>query len=316
MTLGEMKKRCLQLAFRYSRKGEVVEDGDPEKKDYLLMLPALIDAAQKELAASAGRLRAEATVSHFPPENLLDTRGGERFPVYTYDGEDLVFSARGAHACTFAVDGNVDVTFEERRRVGAELLVSKIGELHARPAQGFETFGMALAPADPQSTVAARFRGENAFCLQQLAMYAEAFEEARIPPYRPYSVYQLPEDCLCLEPDGVWVQGRPLCESSAAAGFLPGNGCVYIARDAPGAYRIGYYRFPKTVDDETPDDALLEVDADLQAAIACYAAGQLLKEDDRVLSAQYLNEYELRKVNAADRDCPQPYLRFSAGTGW
>ncbi len=316
MTLGEMKKRCLQLAFRYSRKGEVLEDGNPGKKEYLLMLPALIDAAQKELAASAGKLRAAFAVSHFPPENLLRIRGEELFPVYAFDGEDLVFCARGAHACTFAVDGNADVTFEERRQVGGKLLVSKLGELRARPTQGFETFGVALAPADPRSTVAVRFCGDNAFHLQQLALYAEAFEAERTPPYRPYSVYRLPEDCLCLEPDGVWVNGRPLHESPAADGFLPGNGCVRIARGAPGAYRIGYYRFPKTVDDTTPDDAHLEVDDDLQAAIACYAAGQLLKEDDRVLSAQYLNEYELRKANAAERDGPQPYLRFSARTGW
>ena len=80
MTLGEMKKRCLQLAFRYSRKGEVLEDGNPGKKEYLLMLPALIDAAQKELAASAGKLRAAFAVSHFPPENLLRIRGEELFP--------------------------------------------------------------------------------------------------------------------------------------------------------------------------------------------------------------------------------------------
>ena len=63
---------------------------------------------------------------------------------------------------------------------------------------------------------------------------------------------------------------------------------------APGGAVLEYYRYPHSLGDAPGDDAPLDNVPEAQAAVALYAAAQLVREDDANAYAVLYNEFETR----------------------
>ena len=63
MTVGELKKRVLQLIFSYSVAGSEIPATYNNQADYLAMIPGLVNNGQMDIATSVKRLPAQAALT-------------------------------------------------------------------------------------------------------------------------------------------------------------------------------------------------------------------------------------------------------------
>ena len=70
MTVGELKKRVLQLVFSYSVAGSEIPATYNNQADYLAMIPGLVNDGQMDIATSVKRLPAQVLIDDLETETV------------------------------------------------------------------------------------------------------------------------------------------------------------------------------------------------------------------------------------------------------
>ena len=102
--------------------------------------------------------------------------------------------------------------------------------------------------------------------------------------------YRLPEDCYALHTGGVTVlrDGKPRRTNDYR---LQGR---YILVPSGEAYTVEYDRYPVQLPPDAAEDLEIVEDPEVLHAAVCYAAAQLVMQEDEFAYAALCNEYERR----------------------
>ena len=222
-------------------------------------------------------------IIHGLPNNALQTG----FCSYTKEGEPVTFLAAG-RAYYFEVVGDVDITIT----CGDE----------TEHIDNFSTdFKRYKGAFEHKAEMTIAFSGNYMYTVRNIAIFAVPTPH----DYGEYIRYRLPDNCykvMTLE------MNRQSLDSGCF--YYKGNS-VFISSKLRGEIIMDYHAYPKTIDGDTDDFYVLEVDDELQDAMCFYVAALLLQSENpsmySILYSQYQNK--LTNINTAKFPLPNRIKR-------
>ena len=258
MTLGELKKYAVKLIDEYSDSASITTDDDIKNK-----LNGLFNIAQIELC-QIDKIDASMKKTQSIPKNTISPSQLQD-DLYIHNDSDVVFNGYGKCYC-FQMKG-----------VG-QAIISQAGEdnivINNTDDTDFITYKGFLANRDD---VTITFTGENYYVIRNVAVFDANFSNvSNIPKYEKYIEYLLPEDFYQL--NYITYKGSKLDD------YKREEGVIRIPSSYVGEIIIRYYKYPTTIDDDTPDSFALELSPKSQMILPYYVASDVLKSD---VSANY-----------------------------
>lgn len=286
-TLDWCKKATLQLINQYSIAGAQVPTSYNNTMDYLIRMVPLIHDAQTYIATSAKKIPAQFKFTNNPIPNLIANER-EATMMLLHSGEDIIFVApKPARAFYFEVDGVADVHIEQMTPTGWEVVKLVITDESA----GFDAYKDLLTCTN---TTRIRFSGGYAYNIKNVCLYECDFYSAeKVPDYAPWVRHQMPEDFFELSGSGI-------PKFNVRGEFINTNEYKWLGEDLllergkVGEYMVEYYRYPRSIDEKSPDSTALDNAPEVQVAIPYYVASKLLYQDNPYVGQLLYNEFELK----------------------
>ncbi len=292
MTLGECFDKIMMLLSYHSVGGEPLGDGEPDRADLFLRACALIDAAQREIAAQRPP-EGRCVFAQHRCANLLPARG-----LYRLGRDPLCFSlpagGPAARACVFSTEGPLQAAVEVLDAGGTwTTLAAFDAPAAAEPA----AYRGVFAPPEG-AALRLRFWGGPAF-VDHPALYAEEFASAGVvPAFGPFRYHPLPADFsaprqLSLRP----ALGRGEADFRGYR-LLPGRpGMLGLPWEFEGQAALRYGAVPPATDPGAGREQPLAFGGAAAEAIAYYAAAGLVAEENEGLCAFYTALYRSKLQN-------------------
>lgn len=306
MNLGEAKNKALSLMAEYSVDGVVIPDG--ENADYLDRMNRFADIAQKEIA-TIKKIHAVYSISQNPIKSLLGLLKG--FDLQQHLDVDLVDTqGTGAQSYYFEVDRTATVYIEECVNgvwnILQTLTIPTITEFTAY--KGF------ITPTSLTNLIRLRFSGAYPYNIRNRALYAYKFPTVQdIPDYTPFTKYEMPTDFM--EVQKVVQQTDPRTYMEMISCKWEGKKTLVLNYYDTGSFDIHYYRYPTTIDSNTPDSYEFEVYTEAQDAIPFFLAAKCLMDENILMSMQLSNEFNT-KLNGISTKDKQTASTVSEVYGW
>lgn len=296
MTWYECKLIALQKMFSVEGR-EIVED--TSTREYLAGMPHAANEAMRMLATVGRGLIRELDILQNPPQNVMvESRPSE-------DGA-LLLSGAGGHSWVFEAAGPAVCTV---------MVGEAVVDVVDIPDNGrFELYrGLVENSGGEDLTLA--FTSEYPFMVRHAGIYWEKYPEvAKVPQaaeWIRYDLAALTDDFYMLKPDDLVYEGKHYRKGEFFR--FEGDDVLVLARDKAGAYKVYYYAYPLTLDEETPDDVLLPMSPEENSLIPMYMASELYKDDDLSIATTYRNEFEVGLERLRSSDKEQGQERFESG---
>lgn len=314
-TLGDVENDAIVLINNKSQNGLLIDNDDGTQQDYLLRMPSLVNAAQREIATIYKRIPAKFVFSQYPVPNILPN------PLYMFDivqhtDTDIIYQAQGAKEYYFEVDYLADVYIEENV-AGVWTQLEHIA-VTAKPA-GYEAHKNFVTPSDPGNAVRMRFSGDYVYRIKNVAFFGVSHAAVEdIPNYQPDNIYDMPDDFYQLQTDGVvfrgsFSDGYPFTKQMPYYWLTPRK--LAVSYYDKGEYTINYYRYPTPIVDATTTDTPLDVDDEAAECIPYYVAGHILLYDMPNIGTTLINEYE-QKCQLLNPSADTGSTEILNVTGW
>lgn len=306
MQLGEAKKKALSLMAEYSVDGVPIPDG--ENMDYLNRMNRFADICQKEIA-TIKKIHAVYSISQNPIKSLLGLIKG--FDIQQHLDTDLVDTqGAGAQSYYFEIDRQATVYIEENVN-GVWTILQTLAIPTIKEFTAYKGF---ITPSDAKNNVRLRFSGPYPYNVRNRGLYAYAFPTVDdIPIYKPFVKYEMPTDFMELQK--VVQQGDPRTYVDMISFKWEGKKTLVLNYYDTGSFDVHYYRYPTTIDSNTPDSYEFEVYTEAQEAIPFFIAARELMEENAVIAIQLLNEYTNKVNNLGTKEKQSP-TQVSEVYGW
>jgi hypothetical protein len=285
LQLGEAKKKALSLMAEYSVDGVPIPDG--ENADYLNRMNRFADTAQKEIS-QIKKIHAVYSISNNPIKPQQGLLQGFEIKQYI-PGTDIIDAYPGSKAYYFEVDNVADIYIEENVNGTWTPVVTINNTVKGQ----FTAYKGLINASNPSNMIRLRFSGPYVYNIRNKALFAYSFPtDADVPIYRPYVKYQMPADFMELQK--VIQQTDPRVYKEMIAYYWEGKRTFVLNYYETGSFDIHYYRYPTTIDANTPDTYEFEVDIEAQEAIPFFIAGHAIMDENQTLAIQLLNEYQVK----------------------
>jgi hypothetical protein len=246
-----------------------------ETAEYRVKTPSILTMGQNELM-SVGGLYKTHEISCKPIPNLLGLLSN--FDIQ--EGTDLTFNAIGSvKAYYFEVDGDCTVTIEDYD--GQWNTLATINVTGVTSFTGFK----GVVTATPNATQSRmRFTGTYYFKTVNRALYGLPVSPSKVPDYRPWVKYTMPEDFSMLD---MIINEFPVRQYARDANYKwEGKKDLYINYYYEGNIRIVYKPVPTPITDLSQT---LEIDDITATTILPYYLGAHLMLEENSDLASYFN---------------------------
>lgn len=315
MTLKECKDATLKLINQYSIAGGVVALSYNNQADYIARIVPLINDAQMEIAKTVRRIPAEYVITQAAVPNRLRGPGVD---TLLFHGNDDVYTKESDKPCRsyyFEVDGDAIIEIEELisgkwsvvavhpcnpKLEGYSVMGGTHWEdvahlEHTQLDGGFYAYrGMA---GSGSGKLRFRLRGDYPYQMRNAAFYEYSFASAeKVPSFGEYMIYEMPDDYYQLDGRGI-----PFYRHHRHNTFVMshdfrwhGDKTLLLRRELKGEFIVDYFRYPKRIDVNAPDDTELDNCPDTHEAIPYLVGSMLVSQDNPALSSTLYNIFETR----------------------
>lgn len=282
MTYGEAKTRVLKLIDEYSNNGDVINETEPNSKDYIFKMPELFDDAQRQ-AAEVRYIRRAKEYNHYMPKS----EAGAGHGTYVHEADDISFSCIIAKAYTFETCGSFTAYVEEYNGTSYAILNTISGDTK----DVFTRHYGLIAATSTAVSVRLRFTGAYRCVIRNIALYNVAYPAITdIPEYKAHAPYTVPTD--------YYKFGRLTRDGEAFHAFTwISPDTIGIPYDAGGAYRLEYCAYPLPIATTVADAFVFEVDETAAKALPYYVAAKLLYTENQVAALDHLRTFNTMLMN-------------------
>lgn len=270
MQWSECRTKVIQLIDEFSTNG--ITTTAAQNADYTLRMPSIADAAQKEVA-TVKKLHSVYSISQNPiyPQNGRF----QGFTLQQFTGTDYTVTATGSQAYYFEIDHPATVYIEEQI-ANVWTIKSTITDT---TATSFTAYKGLIVPTSLLNNVRIRFSGLYPYNMRNIALFSQLFASANdVPIYKPYVRYTMPANFFDLNKVIQLTDDRQYV--NFADYHWEGRKTIVINYFYTGSFDVYMYVYPAvTIDSSTPDNYVLEVDAEAVEAIPYYIAAHMLLSD-------------------------------------
>lgn len=278
-TWRDIKLATLQKMYAAEGSDIIV---DESTKDYVAGMPYAANEGLLRLVTAGKFIVKSINLAHLPVKNIFS---GYIADAIT-DG-NATYTADGAKSYYFQYSGIGTATISG----GTSVLVI--------PINSYGTFSEFKGNYDNPTgaKVTITFASEYPAKVKNLAMYASAFPEGKVPEYGKYVKYDLKEladDFYNLFDNSICYEGgiNPVYLNTTDY-YRESDHILVLPNDKPGMYTIYYHAYPTQLSVLTDDDYVLALDPEVAALLPLYMASQLYKDDDNGIATTYRNEFEV-----------------------
>lgn len=276
----------LQHIREKTNKGQLIDAS--KIADYSIGHDEMLDTVQKEIAQYV-KIPAVFHVTQNPIVSQIGLLQGfdiqQVLPgkpkAYTYTGtKSYYFEMDNIGTATIDINGTVTTTINNT--------VKGI----------FTEYRLHTGAADTD-TVTITFSGDYPYNIRNIAPYAYAFPtDDDIPKYQPYIAYDLPEDFYQF--DAVVIKSDPRVYKIYTEMKWENNNKVILNYYSTGSFDIHYFRYPKTIPADAPEDTKLELEEKGAQLVPLKLAALVVAEDKPDISNKLLTMYESQLANIAN----------------
>ena len=271
------------LLDEYTKDGVVIPSSDVS--DIIAKGIRFADMAQKELFRT-GNLYKKFEVTQKPQVNLLGYHSN--FNIVEHLGVDTEYtSPTPARSYYFEADGD-GVAYIEVFDGGQWLTVEVIQLV----ADGFMVAYKGIVPQIGTQT-RIRFSGNFFYQHQNRALFSAPYPLSRVPNYRPWITYTMPDDFRMVD---VVIEEFPVRQYEQSATYKwEGFKDLVVNYYFEGTIRVIYKPVPTTI---TSIAQILEVDDITANAITYYVAAKLAPEENKQLTNFFEGKYNELKLES------------------
>lgn len=263
-------------------------------KDYLNAIVPSANRGLQDLCTVGKFIVKSIDIFKETPQSLIQDPLG-KLEIFTYDKEEIEFSADGATSYYFEVNGEGVI----------EILVDgglwKKIEVTKADLKGIFTSFKGFVPNEEKKTVTLKFGGEYRYQLRNIALYNAKFkDESDIWDFVSEKRYDLrkilPDFYKLLKTDIVFESGYSKVRYKKTSDFYwEGDSVLVLDGFVQGSYKIHYYAYPQEITEDTEDDTVLSLDPEVAAILPLYIASELLEDDDSSMAFYVRQQYEEAK---------------------
>jgi len=269
------------LLDEYTKKGALIPDSDVA--DIIAKGIRFVDMAQKELFRT-GNIYKKFEVTQKPQVNLLGYYS--EFDIVEHIGVDTAYAAlEPARSYYFEADGD-GVAYIEAFDGGAWTVLETINLASSGSMVAYK----GIVPLQGTQT-RIRFSGDFFYQHQNRALFSAPYPLSRVPDYRPWRAYTMPNDFRMVD---VVVEEFPVRQYEQSATYKwEGFRDLVVNYYFEGTIRVIYKPVPETI---TSIDQTLEVDDITANAITYYVAAKLAPEENKQLTNFFEGKYNELKL--------------------
>jgi hypothetical protein len=234
-------------------------------------IPAVFQITQNPIVSQLGWLQG------FEIQQILPGKPKS----YTYTGtKSLYFEIDNIGTVTISVNGTVSQTINNTAK------------------RQFTEYKVHTGASDTDS-VTITFSGDYPFNIRNFAPYEYAFStDEDIPKYQPNIAYDLPENFYQF--DSVVMKGDPRVYKIYTELKWENNNKAILNYYSTGSFDIHYFRYPKTIPADAPDNTKLELEEKGAQLVPLKIAALVVAEDKPDISNKLLTMYESQLANIAN----------------
>ncbi|MDD4564837.1 MAG: hypothetical protein PHE79_05100 [Eubacteriales bacterium] len=280
-------------------------------KDYLNAMVETTNRGLQDLSTAGKYITKKIIITQGKIKNILPMPL-YMMNIYQHIKDDTAYSADGALAYYFEVDGTATVEI----KVGGVVVetLSPIG-------RGFKAFkGIISNPEGKTAEIV--FRGSYPYQYRNIALYDAVFEqEEDIWEYlseKRYDLRELTEDFYRLVTTDLVLQSgfNERRYEKTSEYYWEGDSVLVLNGQQHGEWIVHYYAYPKEVTTETQDNDDIELDPEVAKLLAVYNAAELMEDED-IGKAQYFREqYEAGKAQLNPSQNLGQRATFVDANGW
>lgn len=275
----------LQYIREYTNKGQII---DPAKTaDYTNGHDSLLDTVQKEVAVQI-KIPAVFQITQNPIPNQIGSKG---FDMKQYlPGEPEVITQSGTKSYYFEIDNIGTATIAVNGEV--------IKTIHNITKRAFTAY-KGNTGANNTDTVTITFSGDYPYNFRNVAMYEYSFPtDDDVPEYTLYNEYPVPDDFFQF--DTVIIKTDPCIYKNYVHYKWESSKKVILNRDDSGSFDIHYFKYPKTIEANAPDNTVLELEEKGAQLVPLKLAALVATEDKPDIRNTLLTMYESQMANIAN----------------
>lgn len=312
-TWGEIKLESIKKMFL---NNDIIQITDLNKmkndNKYKIYLNAMAQAANEGIAECMKRGRPFIKTFEFTQRPIRNTLGNN-YNLYYYLGDERTYESTDALSYYFEVDSAavVDVYYLNDSNVWT--LQETIENKGSEPGKY-----TAYKNYSTRKGIKLVFKGNTVYSYRRVALYINNYniddDVKYIPDYKPYYIYDLES----LIPDFYKIDKLYFEDYSHElinrTDYILEDGTTLVIDDKLiGNFIMKYQSYPDKIDDDTDDDAIINLPDEVAVILPLYIASQLYKDDDIALATQYRNEFEIAVENMYPR---KDDTKFVSKTGW
>lgn len=286
MDKATSRSLMLQYIREKTNKGQLIDVS--KIADYSIGHDEMLDTVQKEIAQYV-KIPAVFHVTQNPIVSQIGLLQG--FDIQQIlPGKSKSYTYTGTKSYYFEMDNIGTVTIDINGTVATTINNTIKGT--------FTEYRLHTGAADTD-TVTITFSGDYPYNIRNIAPYAYAFPtDDDIPKYQPYITYDLPEDFYQF--DTVVMKGDPRVYKIYTELKWENNNKAILNYYSTGSFDIHYFRYPKTIPADAPDDTKLELEEKGAQLVPLKLAALVVAEDKPDISNKLLTMYESQLANIAN----------------
>lgn len=283
MDKGTSRSLMLQYIREETNKGQPIDA--TKIADYTIGHDKLLDTVQKEIAQYI-KIPAVMHITQNPIVSQIGHLQG--FDIQQIlPGKPKSYTFKGTKSCYFEID-NI-----------ATVIITINGEV-AKTIENTEKYKFTEykihTGATENDMVTVTFSGNYPFNIRNIALFEYEFPtDDDIPTYQPYITYDLPEDFYQF--DTVIMKGDPRVYKIYTEMKWENNNKVILNYYSTGSFDIHYFRYPKTIPPDAPDNTKLELEEKGAQLVPLKIAALVVAEDKPDISNKLLTMYEAQLAN-------------------
>jgi hypothetical protein len=280
------RKLMLQYIREYTNKGQIIDA--TKTADYSNVHDHFLDTVQKEVALQI-KIPAVMKITQNHIQSQLGLLQGFDLQQYL-PGKPIAITKTGTKSLFFEMDSIGTVTIAVNGTVTRTINNTTKSE--------FTEYRLHTGATDTD-TVTITFSGNYPYNIRNVAPYAYAFPtDEDIPKYQPYISYDLPEDFYQF--DTVVMRSDPRVYRIYNEMKWENNNKVILNYYDVGSFDIHYFRYPKTIPEDAPEDTKLELEEKGALLVPMKLAALVVAEDKPDISNKLLTMYESQLANIAN----------------
>lgn len=280
-------------------------------KDYLNAMVETTNRGLQDLSTAGKYITKKIIITQGKIKNLLPMPL-YMMNIYQHIKDDVTYSADGALAYYFEVDGTATVDI----KVGGVVVdvISPVG-------RGFKVFkGFVSNPE--QKTVEIVFRGSHPYQYRNIALYDAVFESEEdiwdFVSEKRYDLREMTDDFYRLVTTDLVLQSgfNERRYEKTSEYYWEGDSVLVLNGQQHGEWTVHYYAYPKEVTTATEDTDDIELDPEVAKLLVVFNAAELMEDED-IGKAQYFREqYEAGKAQLNPSQNLGQRAVFVDSNGW